>query len=83
MPKLTFVLLLCACLHAACARAADERVLYNGKIFTADPDHPYAEAVAISGDKIVAVGNRAKVSKVVSAGAKSIDLKGNFYARFD
>jgi predicted amidohydrolase YtcJ len=60
------------------ARAADERVLYNGKIFTGEPEHPYAEAVAIRGDKIVAVGNRSEVSKAVTRGAESFDLKGNF-----
>jgi predicted amidohydrolase YtcJ len=71
-------LLLCACLGGApLARAADERVLYNGKIFTAEPEHPYAEAVAIRGDKILAVGNRGEVSKAVASGAEAIDLKGN------
>ena len=74
-----FTLLLCACLKAvAFAGAADERVLYNGKIFTGEPEHPYAEAVAIRSDKIVAVGNRSEVSKAVASGAEMIDLKGSF-----
>ena len=62
----------------AFAGAADERVLYNAKIFTGQPDHPYAEAVAIRGDKIVAVGTRGEVQKAVASGAESIDLKGDF-----
>jgi hypothetical protein len=33
-----------------------ERIFFNGKIFTGDPEHPYAEAVVIREDKIVAVG---------------------------
>ena len=79
MSKWVFTLLLCACLQgAAFGGAADERVLYNGKIFTGEPEHPYAEAVAIRGDKIVAVGNRGEVSKAVASGAEMIDLKGNF-----
>src|SRR5262249_42931313 len=79
MSRWVFTLLLCACLQgAAFAGAADDRVLYNGKIFTAEPEHPYAEAVAIQGDKIVAIGNRAEVSKAVASGAETIDLKGNF-----
>ncbi|ABF43693.1 Amidohydrolase 3 [Candidatus Koribacter versatilis Ellin345] len=66
------------CLLLACiAFAADERILYNGKIFTADTTHPYAEAVAIRGDKIVAVGTFAEVSKAVSGSAEKVDLKGN------
>jgi predicted amidohydrolase YtcJ len=63
---------------AAFAGPADERVLYNAKVFTAEPEHPYAEAVAIRGDKIVAVGSRGDVSKAVAVGAEMIDLKGNF-----
>jgi len=77
-PKWVFTLLLCACVESvAFAGGADERVLYNGKIFTGEPEHPYAEAVAIRGDKIVAVGNRAEVSKAVGSGAEAIDLKRN------
>src|SRR5262249_15721009 len=74
-----FTLLLCACLQGvAFAGAADERVLYNGKIFTAEPEHAYAEGVAIHGDKIVGSGNRGEVFKAVASGAEMIDLKGNF-----
>jgi predicted amidohydrolase YtcJ len=53
-----------------------ERIFYNAKIFTAEPEHPYAEAVAIRGDKIVAVGNLAEVAKSVSAGAERVNLEG-------
>src|SRR5260370_42162393 len=53
-----------------------ERIFYNGKIFTAEPEHPYAEAVAIRGDKIVAVGSRGEVTTAVGAGAENIDLHG-------
>jgi predicted amidohydrolase YtcJ len=56
--------------------SAQERVFYNAKIFTAEPEHPYAEAVAIRGGKIVAVGNLNEVSKSVSAGAERVDLQG-------
>jgi predicted amidohydrolase YtcJ len=78
-PNWVFTLLLSACLqNVAFASGPDERVLYNGKIFTGDPEHPYAEAVAIRGDKIVAVGNRAEASKAVGSAADAIDLKGNF-----
>jgi predicted amidohydrolase YtcJ len=55
---------------------AQERILYHAKIFTADPQNPYAEAVAIRADKIVAVGNLPDVEKSVSAGAKRVDLEG-------
>ena len=55
---------------------AQECIFYNAKIFTAEPEHPYAEAVAIRGGKIVAVGSLQEVSKSVSAGAERVDLQG-------
>ena len=79
MSKWMFTLLLCVCLQGTpFAAAADERVLYNGKTFTGEPEHPYAEAVAIRGDKIVAAGNRSEASKAVASGVEMIDLKGDF-----
>jgi predicted amidohydrolase YtcJ len=77
MPRWVFITVL-VCASLGSPLAAQERVLYNGKIFTAEPEHPYAEAVAIRNDKIVAVGNSADVSKVVAGGAEMIDLRGNF-----
>src|SRR5579863_1969504 len=74
-----FMFLLWVCLEGvAFAAGAGERVLYNGKIFTGESEHPYAEAVAIRGDKIVAVGTRAQAAGAVSPDAEQIDLKGNF-----
>jgi len=42
-----------------------ERIFFDAKVFTGDPQNPYAEAVAIRGNKIVAVGNASEVMKVV------------------
>jgi predicted amidohydrolase YtcJ len=53
-----------------------ERLFYNGKIFTAEPEHPYAEAVAIRGDKIVGAGNLSEVAKLVPADAERVNLEG-------
>jgi predicted amidohydrolase YtcJ len=55
-----------------------ERVLFNAKVFTGVPDRPYAEAVAIRGDKIVAVGSLAEVLLASGRNAEGIDLHGNF-----
>jgi predicted amidohydrolase YtcJ len=53
-----------------------ERIFFHAKVFTGDPQNPYAEAVAIRGDKILAVGNLPEVVKSVSATAERIDLEG-------
>jgi predicted amidohydrolase YtcJ len=55
---------------------AVERVFCNAKIFTAEPDHPYAEAVAIRNGKILAVGSCAEVKKAAGKDAEFADLHG-------
>ncbi len=55
-----------------------ERVLFNAKVFTGVPDHPYADAVALRGDKIVAVGSLAEVLPTVDKNAARVDLQGKF-----
>jgi predicted amidohydrolase YtcJ len=70
----------CAFVFASVARPdgdkTTERIFYNAKIFTAEPEHRYAEAVAIRGDKILGVGNLSEVTKLVSAGAERVNLDG-------
>jgi len=55
-----------------------ERVLFNAKVFTGVPAHPYADAVAIRGDKIVAVGSLAEVLAATNKSAERVDLRGKF-----
>ncbi len=54
------------------------QILYNAQVFTAEYDHPYAEAVAIRGDRILAVGSLQSVEQAAGPGARKIDLKGKF-----
>ena len=60
------------------APSASEVVLFDARMFTADPLHPYAEAVAIRGDRIVGVGTTAAVSALLGPDAKRVDLNGKF-----
>ncbi len=55
---------------------SSDRILFHANIFTADPEKPHADAVAIRGDKIIAVGNLSEVAKSVSSNAERIDLDG-------
>jgi predicted amidohydrolase YtcJ len=50
-------------------------LLYNGKVFTADEKYSIAEAVAIDGERIVAVGKSADLRRKYRA-AQEIDLGG-------
>ena len=56
-------------------RSAD-LVLRNGKIVTVDEAKPEAQAIAISGDTIVAVGSNQEIQPYVGASTKVIDLRG-------
>ncbi len=72
-------LILAVCAGAACtasAAHANELLLVNGKVFTGNPQSPYAESVAIRDGRIVAVGNRLAVKASVSGSAQVVDLGG-------
>ncbi len=65
------------------ARASEEAasgaptvIFKNGKIYTQAADEPWAEAVAISGKKITAVGGTDEVAKLADAATRVIDLNG-------
>ena len=45
---------------------------------SAEPDHPYADAVAIRGDRIIGGGDLAAVERTAGPGARKVDLKGKF-----
>lgn len=53
-----------------------DRILINGKIYTAVPDALWAEAVAVSGKKIAYVGNTAECMKLAGSETEIIDLNG-------
>jgi predicted amidohydrolase YtcJ len=61
---------------AASAGPPPDLILYNGKIFTADPQLPKAEAIAIRGDRIVAVGASADITLLADVHTRLMDLKG-------
>jgi len=60
---------------AAQARTAT-MVLTNGHIVTVDSARPEAQAVAIAGDRILAVGTSAEIGRYVTPSTKVIDLQG-------
>ncbi len=63
---------------AAVARGAApaDLVLKNGHVVTVDETRPEAQAVAVRGDRIVAVGSDAEIAKLVGPGTRVIDLHG-------
>jgi predicted amidohydrolase YtcJ len=55
---------------------APDVILSNGKIITVDERFTLAQAVAIRGDRIVAVGSDAEVAKLATPATRRIDLRG-------
>ncbi len=51
-------------------------VLRNGKIVTVDAAMPEAQAIAIRGDRIAAVGTNASIQPYIGASTQVIDLRG-------
>ncbi|HEX8151128.1 MAG TPA: amidohydrolase [Pyrinomonadaceae bacterium] len=80
---LTLLLLATVCAAAALAPARAARqtkrnvslVLTGGKVFTADARGTLAEAVAVDGNRIVAVGTSREINAAYG-GARTIDLRG-------
>ena len=63
---------------AACLPPVDaaDLVLRNGTIVTVDPVQPEAEAIAVVGDRIVAVGRFTALERYVGDQTQVIDLDG-------
>jgi hypothetical protein len=62
---------------AAAAREHPDLILRNGRVITIDPRQPAAEAIAIAGDRILAVGSNADVGALAVAGTRTVDLGGS------
>ena len=53
-----------------------DTVWYNGNLHTMDPRLPHARAIAVSGSRIVAVGNDEEIRPLLDSSGTSVDLRG-------
>jgi len=63
-------------LHGCAKKQPADLVLTNGKIVTLEEIGPTAEALAIAGDRIVAVGTAKRIKAYTGSSTKVIDLQG-------
>jgi predicted amidohydrolase YtcJ len=64
-------------LSVACAGApAPDTILTNGKVFTANAAQPWAQALAIRGDRIIAVGDSAAIAALAGSATRRLDAGG-------
>lgn len=80
-PRLALVGLLVAITSAASFLGAQQSappdlILSNGKIITVDERFTIAEAVAVKGERIVAVGTNQDIGQLAGPGTRRIDLRG-------
>lgn len=53
-----------------------DRIFVNGKIWTEDDSRPQVQALAVSGDKIIAVGSNQQIKALAASDSAIIDLQG-------
>lgn len=58
------------------AQSVPDRILTGGRIFTSDSTKPWAEAIAIRGERIVAVGTNAAITKLAGPKTRRVALGG-------
>lgn len=56
--------------------ATPDLVILNGSLCTFDPETPAAQALAVTGRQITAVGNSAEIRALAGAGTRIIDARG-------
>src|SRR5262245_19383327 len=71
-----FVLLASTALHIAAQQPAPDLLLSNGKVITVDERFSIAQAIAIKGDRIVAVGSNSELIPLAGPKTRRIDLRG-------
>lgn len=53
-------------------------VVLNARIWTGNPDQPWAEALVVSGDRITFVGSNEKARALINDGVRIVEAEGRF-----
>lgn len=61
---------------ASAQGAAPDLLFTNGKIVTVDERFTIAQAIAVKGDRIVAVGSNQEIAKLAGPATRTVDLRG-------
>ncbi len=80
IPKGALALLIALAFHAPLRADTATLILTGGKVWTGDAARPWAEAVAIKDDRILAVGSAAEVARRRGPDTRWIELPGHFVA---
>ena len=61
---------------AACGGNSPDTIIVNAKVFTADPVQPWAQAIAIRGDRVVGTADTATITAMAGSSTRIIDAAG-------
>jgi predicted amidohydrolase YtcJ len=67
-----------SCGGGKAAQPAADLLILNARVWTVDPDRPEARAVAVRGDRIVAVGTASEMEALKGEATRTIDAGGRF-----
>ena len=70
-----FLIIIVSSLACTVEKPAD-MIIYNAKILTVDEQFTSAEALAIKGDRIIAVGTNREIKKLAGEDSRMIDAAG-------
>ncbi len=76
LSTLLAILMLSPRVAAPAAEPAADLLLTGGRVWTADPSTPWAEAVAVRGGRVVFVGRDADVARLKGPKTKTVALRG-------
>lgn len=77
LQRLSLCLILTFCGGVVSAAETADLILLNGNVLTVDHQDRVTEAIAIRGDRILAVGTNAEIKALADAKTRQIDLAGN------
>ncbi len=75
---LTFIIFLGYSCSSAPKKEFADLILLDGAIWTVNPVQPWAEAVALKGERILEVGTSKEIRKLIGGKTQIIDLEGAF-----
>lgn len=67
-----------AFLHAQSSLEPADLVFVNGVVYTVDEAHPHAQAIAVRGERIIAVGSNTEIQPFIGNETRVVDLAGRF-----
>lgn len=75
---LNICVLLFSCQSESAEKSSADRIFINGNIYTVDTNNPTAEAIALKGDRIMAIGKTADIEALKGEKTNVVDLEGAF-----